>query len=113
MGLEKCGGEKGRERSRIRAICSEIVLLRTARGREREERGKREKQREDKNVPSFLRTRAVRRVASCPAEHRGVTFAGCDVENWIQVWGGMYRRRGKDQDRGRKAETRVAQEKQE
>lgn len=37
------------------------------------------------------------RVASCPAEHRGVTFAGCDVENWIQVWDGVYRRRGKSQ----------------
>lgn len=36
----------------------------------------------------------MRRAASCPAEHRGVTFAGCDVENWIQVWSGVCRRRG-------------------
>lgn len=76
----------------------------------KEERGK---QGEDKNVPSFFRARAVRRVASCPVEHRGVTFAGCDVENWIQVRDGVYRRRGKSHSRGRKAEMRVVGKKQE
>lgn len=104
------------KRGEIAAVFGQYVPKLFYFGRHEEEKEKkegREKQREDKNVPSFLRTRAVRRVASCPAEHRGVTFAGCDVENWIQVWGGMYRRRGKDQDRGRKAETRVAREKQE
>lgn len=75
---------------------------------ELEKKEGREKQREDKNVPSFLRARTVRRVASHPAEHRGVTFAGCDVENWIQVWDGVYRRRGNSQDREKKGETRVA-----
>lgn len=50
----------------------------------RETRGR---QREDKNVSSFLR--AGCRASRCFLPRRGVTFAGCDVENWIQVWGGM------------------------
>lgn len=102
-GAGKVRGLEGRDRSRTRAICSEIVLLRTARGRRRTRTEERRK-RKDKNVPSFLRARVVRRIASCPAEHRGVTFAGCDVENWIQVWGGVYRREGNSQgsrERGR------------
>lgn len=40
----------------------------------------------------------------CVALPRRVTFAGCDVENWIQVWGGVYRRRGEEpgsRERGR------------
>lgn len=35
-----------------------------------------------------------RALLPAPPSTRGVTFAGCDVENWIQVWGGVYRRRG-------------------
>lgn len=69
-------------------------------GKEGKEEDKKEeggKQREDKNVPSFLRARAVRRaLLPAPPSTRGVTFAGCDVENWIQVWGGVYRRRGEE-----------------
>lgn len=42
---------------------------------------------EDKNVGR--RVARLRRAVFCPAGRRGVTFAGCDVENWIQVWGGV------------------------
>lgn len=85
-------------------------------GKEGKEEDKKEeggKQREDKNVPSFLRARAVRRaLLPAPPSTRGVTFAGCDVENWIQVWGGVYRRRGgRARIGGRNGETRVAREK--
>lgn len=42
-----------------------------------------------KKIKMFRRVARLRRAAFCPAGRRGVTFAGCDVENWIQVWGGV------------------------
>jgi len=44
--------------------------------KEEEKKEVEEKQREDKNVPPFPRARAVRRVASCPAEHPRSNFCG-------------------------------------
>lgn len=96
MGREKRGGgEVRRERSQPYSGNMFRNCFTSDGTREEKKEG-----REDKNVPPFLRARAVRRVASCPAEHHGVTFAGCDVENWIQVWDGVYRFRGKSRIEG-------------
>jgi len=59
-------------------------------------RGREGEGREDKNVPTSPPCVGKLRASRCFLPRRGVTFAGCDVENWIQVRAGVaHRREGK------------------
>ena len=44
---------------------------------------------EDKNTSTFLNLEPLGACLPGPRELSEVTFAGCDVENWIQVWLGV------------------------
>lgn len=96
----KCAGRVRRERSQpysgnmFRNCFTSDGTREEEKGRGRRRKGEEGGKEKIKMFRRFFVREPCVALLLVPPSTRGVTFAGCDVENWIQVWGGVYRRTG-------------------